>query len=89
MFRSGYLALLLAGLRDHGLDKTSISPYMIRRVIENTALNINNIEPFALGHGLIQVRIVICRSLSYCQHAVTSQEKLHPMWFDHDVVITK
>ena len=48
----GGIALLLSALKATG---TAYSPHSVRRAIENTAAKVDGIEPFALGHGLLQV----------------------------------
>jgi tripeptidyl-peptidase II len=48
----GGIALLLSALKATG---TAYSPHSVRRAIENTAAQVEGIEPFALGHGLLQV----------------------------------
>ena len=45
-------ALVLSALKAEGVSYT---PFSVRRALENTALNIDTVEKFALGHGLIQV----------------------------------
>ena len=45
-------ALVLSALKAQGV---SYSPSSVQRALENTALNIDTVEKFALGHGLIQV----------------------------------
>ena len=45
-------ALILSALKANGVAYT---PFSVRRAIENTALKVDSIEPFALGHGLLQV----------------------------------
>jgi tripeptidyl-peptidase II len=48
----GGIALLLSALKS---EKVVYSPHSIRRAIENTAVKVDGIEPFAIGHGLLQV----------------------------------
>lgn len=49
---AGCVALILAALK---LKSIPYSPYSVRRSIQNTAQNLD-IDVFAQGHGLIQVR---------------------------------
>eukprot|EP00742_Colponemidia_sp_Colp-10_P008114 GILJ01008758.1.p1 GENE.GILJ01008758.1~~GILJ01008758.1.p1 ORF type:complete len:1249 (+),score=195.85 GILJ01008758.1:73-3819(+) len=49
----GGLALLLSALKQHGVKYT---PQRVRRAIENTAREIPNVERFAQGRGLLQVK---------------------------------
>lgn len=57
------------------------SPYSVKRALENTAANQDNIEVFALGYGLIQVGYsTLCylnRSLYI--HLVTKTVPPHPL----------
>jgi tripeptidyl-peptidase-2 len=48
----GGIALLLSALKS---EQAVYSPHSIRRAIENTAVKVDGIEPFAIGHGLLQV----------------------------------
>ncbi|OWZ15801.1 Tripeptidyl-peptidase [Phytophthora megakarya] len=49
---AGNIALLVSGLKAQGVEFT---PYSIRRALENTAVNVPNVEVYAQGKGLIQV----------------------------------
>lgn len=48
----GGIALILSGLKARGVKYT---PYSVRRAVANTAMRIDNVEPFAQGEGLLQV----------------------------------
>ncbi|KAJ8310382.1 hypothetical protein KUTeg_012247 [Tegillarca granosa] len=48
----GCIGLVLSGLKANSIDYT---PYSVKRALENTAQNVDNIEVFALGHGIVQV----------------------------------
>ena len=47
------LGLVLSALKAKGIVYT---PHSVKRALENTAIKIDNVEVFALGHGLIQVQ---------------------------------
>jgi len=49
---AGCAALLISGLKAQGVP---YSPFSIRRAMENTAQFIESMDPFAQGHGLVQV----------------------------------
>lgn len=42
-----------------------LSPYSIKRALENTALYIQNLDPFAQGSGLLQVERAFDNLLTY------------------------
>lgn len=52
LFCGYFTAILVSGLLAKGC---SFSPYHIKRTLENTALHISNLDPFAQGSGLLQV----------------------------------
>ena len=49
-----FIALLVCAAKAH---KWQYSPYSIRRAVENTALKIETMDSFAMGHGLLQVNM--------------------------------
>lgn len=49
---AGAVGILLSGLKQQGLP---YSPYSVRRALENSALYLDYVEPFAQGSGLLQV----------------------------------
>lgn len=49
----GCIALLVSALKAKGLP---YNPFSIKRALENTAAQVDTVERFALGHGLVQVR---------------------------------
>lgn len=58
-----FSAVLISGL----LAKGSLySPYSIKRALENTALYIPNLDPFAQGSGLLQVERAFDNLISCC-----------------------
>lgn len=58
----GILAVLISGLLAKGC---LYSPYNIKRALENTALYIPNLDPFAQGSGLLQVERAFENLVSY------------------------
>lgn len=48
-----FLGLVLSALKAKGIVYT---PHSVKRALENTAIKVDNVEVFALGHGLIQVQ---------------------------------
>jgi tripeptidyl-peptidase-2 len=48
----GCIALLLSAMKAKQLPYT---PFSVRRALENTALKVESLDHFALGHGLVQV----------------------------------
>lgn len=68
MSETFFSAVLLSGLKKKCLQ---YSPYSVKRALENTALYLDKVEPFAQGHGLLQVCMLLCNGLSlpgFCQH---------------------
>lgn len=59
---TGAIALLMSGLLAKGYP---LSPYSIKRALENTALYIQNLDPFAQGSGLLQVERAFDNLLTY------------------------
>lgn len=57
------LAVLISGLLAKGC---LYSPYSIKRALENTALYIPNLDPFAQGSGLLQVERAFDNLVSCC-----------------------
>jgi len=57
------LAVLISGLLAKGC---LYSPYSIKRALENTALYVSNLDPFAQGSGLLQVERAFDNLYSYC-----------------------
>lgn len=49
---AGVASLLVSALKQSNIP---YSPYSVRRALENTALQLPSYEPFANGHGLVQV----------------------------------
>ena len=45
-------ALVLSALKQCGIE---YNPYLIKKALENTAKPVDNVEVFAMGHGLVQV----------------------------------
>jgi hypothetical protein len=58
-----FSAVLLSGLKKKCLQ---YSPYSVKRALENTALYLDAVEPFAQGHGLLQVFMLLSNGI--CQH---------------------
>ncbi|XP_015173140.1 PREDICTED: tripeptidyl-peptidase 2 isoform X4 [Polistes dominula] len=59
---TGAIALLISGLLAKGCP---YSPYSIKRALENTALYISNLDPFAQGSGLLQVERAFDNLVTY------------------------
>jgi len=59
-------AVLISGLLAKACP---YSPYSIKRSLENTALYISNLDPFAQGSGLLQVERAFDNLVSYCDAA--------------------
>lgn len=51
----GCVALILSAMKAKALPYT---PFSVRQALENTALKVNSLDHFALGHGLVQVRLL-------------------------------
>ncbi|KAK2578923.1 hypothetical protein KPH14_011132 [Odynerus spinipes] len=60
---TGAIAVLISGLLAKGCP---YSPYSIKRALENTALYISNLDPFAQGSGLLQVERAFDNLVTYC-----------------------
>ncbi|XP_071441524.1 tripeptidyl-peptidase 2 [Hetaerina americana] len=61
----GAVAILLSGMKAKGLPH---SPYSVKRALENTAMFQNDLDPFAQGHGLLQVEKAFEHLTSNCNH---------------------
>ncbi|KAG7205321.1 hypothetical protein KM043_007323 [Ampulex compressa] len=59
---TGAVAVLISGLLAKGCP---YSPYSIKRALENTALYIPNLDPFAQGSGLLQVERAFDNLVTY------------------------
>uniref|UniRef100_A0A1B6LQD6 Tripeptidyl-peptidase 2 n=1 Tax=Graphocephala atropunctata TaxID=36148 RepID=A0A1B6LQD6_9HEMI len=59
---AGCVALLLSGLKAQGLP---YSPYSVKRALENTALFLESMDPFAQGYGLLQVEKAFDNLVNY------------------------
>ncbi|RLU16741.1 hypothetical protein DMN91_010941 [Ooceraea biroi] len=59
---TGAVAILISGLLAKGCPH---SPYSIKRALENTALYVSNLDPFAQGSGLLQVERAFDNLVSY------------------------
>lgn len=57
-----FLAVLISGLLAKNVP---YSPYSIKRAVENTALYIPTLDPFAQGSGLLQVERAFENLVSY------------------------
>ncbi|XP_046818750.1 tripeptidyl-peptidase 2 isoform X1 [Vespa crabro] len=60
---TGAIAVLISGLIAKGCP---YSPYSIKRALENTALYISTLDPFAQGSGLLQVERAFDNLVAYC-----------------------
>lgn len=59
---TGAIAVLISGLLQRGIKYT---PYSIKRILENTALFMDDVDLFAQGHGLLQIEKAFDYLLSY------------------------
>lgn len=59
---TGAVAVLISGLLAKGCP---YSPYSIKRALENSALYISNLDPFAQGSGLLQVERAFDNLITY------------------------
>ena len=48
-----FAGLILSGLKANDI---SYSPHSVKRALQNTTVKVENIEVFAQGHGLVQVK---------------------------------
>ena len=53
---TGCLSLLLSAAKASGIPKHKLNPLVIRKIIENSALRLPNVEDLGQGGGLIQVK---------------------------------
>ena len=51
-----FTGLILSGLKANSVP---YSPYSVRRAIENTAQKVEGVEVFAIGQGVIQVKMLV------------------------------
>ena len=56
MLRCLVAALVLSGLKG---QKVPYTPFSVRRGLENSALVNDNMDRFALGHGILQVGVLL------------------------------
>lgn len=59
-------ALILSALKARGVQYT---PFCVRRGLENTAKFNENMDPFAMGRGILQVNFI-----SVCWHDIKFQK---------------
>jgi hypothetical protein len=65
-------AILLSGLKKKCLQ---YSPYSVKRALENTALHLDKVEPFAQGHGLLQVCMLLFNALATFLASANMEQK--------------
>lgn len=63
---TGAIAVLISGLL---AKKCPFSPYSIKRALENTAMFVDSLDPFAQGSGLLQVERAFENLVSFSQSA--------------------
>ncbi|XP_076435935.1 tripeptidyl-peptidase 2-like isoform X2 [Babylonia areolata] len=67
----GGIALVLSGLKAQNVPFT---PFSLRRALENTATGSDNLDKFALGHGILQVE----QAMEHVsQHAQCQERHIH------------
>ncbi|XP_060602891.1 tripeptidyl-peptidase 2-like [Ruditapes philippinarum] len=60
----GSIALVLSGLKANNIG---YNPYSVKRALQNTAKQVDGVEVFAMGYGLVQVERAYDYLVGYCK----------------------
>ena len=77
---TGCFALLVSAAKATNIPRERVNPYVMRRIVENSAMTLPNVEPLGQGHGLIQV-VDAWRSIEALRGLSGDGDFVDP-WFD-------